>query len=436
MPDVVNEEDLAVYFLQQIPNAHDTPEMRRVIVAWKRQESGHNIVRNNPWNITTAADVAGHVGSEGGFAVYGSLALGIEATARLLLSAGPTDWRGYQAIVGAIQDGNATYLIQHALSQSAWDAGHYGTLTGGPNHLLATYDAFKAYSIDTVSPGPVGFTVTEATPAPVPAPVSDPTEAVMPITFEVTPLDGGNRHGTVPDGTRRFDAETPFTEIDSPAGGGYIFDATVVVDNPGHTPHGTFTRTVTEPPFIVASVDVTLDPVVTEPAAPVVTSGLTQVECPPFNPSNPPATVLPTLVAAFVKNNPALDATLAAQIAQDLGQSGWSAQGLTGLRDLTESTVIPGLIVMPDSGLPVYESQDIADGTVLVTDGLGETGFGDYIQGCFSAPDQGPIAPGASEGHVTTAIGEIRTPNGPAHITVVTPGSDGLTIGPVGSSVL
>ena len=190
MTDVVNEEDLAVYFLQQIPDAHDTPEMRRVIVAWKRQESGHNIVRNNPWNITVGADVAGHVGNEGGFAVYGSLALGAQATAKLLLSAGPTDWRGYQAIVAAIRSGDATYLIQHALSQSAWDAGHYGTLSGGPNHLVATYDAFKTYAIDTVSPGPVGFSVTEAATAPIPAPapVSDPTE-VEPTPVEAAPVE-------------------------------------------------------------------------------------------------------------------------------------------------------------------------------------------------------------------------------------------------------
>ena len=344
MPDVVNEEDLAAYFLQQIPGANDTPNMRKVIVAWKRQESGHNIVRNNPWNVTVAADVAGHVGNIDGFAVYGSLKLGIQATAKLLLSASPTDWRGYQNIVASIQRGDATYLIQHALSQSAWDADRYGTLAGGPNHLLATYDAFKAYSIDTVSPGPVGFTVTEATPTPVPAPVSDPTEAVVPITSEVTPLDGGNRHGTVPDGTRRFDAETPFSEIDSPAGGGYIFDATVVVDNPGHTPHGTFTRTVTEPPFIVASVDVTLDPVPAPepPPAETVPNKVTP-DSSWFIPVPDPD--LPYIVGGWPGNPNGVSFTVADAIEwwTTVFQGGW---GIHGVR----STLMPGSHVLTSVG--------------------------------------------------------------------------------------
>ena len=376
MPDVVNEEDLAVYFLQQIPDAHDTPEMRRVIVAWKRQESGHNIVRNNPWNITVGADVAGHVGNEGGFAVYGSLALGAQATAKLLLSAGPTDWRGYQAIVAAIRSGDATYLIQHALSQSAWDAGHYGTLSGGPNHLVATYDAFKTYAIDTVSPGPVGFAIPEATPAPAPAPVSDPTEAVVPITSVVTPLDGGNRHGTVPDGTRRFDAESPFTEIDSPAGGGYIFDATVIVDNPGHTPHGDFTRTTTEPPFIVASADVTLDPVVApEPAPEPVATGPTYIT--PTYPPSPNAADLLDTWWEYVHNPNLTEGDVAALDAawagpDMVGKSLTNAEVATILGpDLFKLAVWDGRFGPP--GTPGTESYDFSGFTGLTVSTSGRT---------------------------------------------------------------
>ena len=160
-----------------------------------------------------------------------------------------------------------------------------------------------------------------------------------------------------------------------------------------------------------------------------LSTGLTRIADLPPMPPNPPAAVLPNLVAAFVAHNPALDPILAAEIAQALGQGGDSAQALSfGLQGLAFSDVIPGLVVEP-GGLPVFETAPVADGIVLYNDGEGPGSFGAYVQGAFSAP--------AQAGHISTVVGYMFTLQGmTASVTVLVPGETDAHVGAVGSNVL
>ena len=141
---------------------------------------------------------------------------------------------------------------------------------------------------------------------------------------------------------------------------------------------------------------------------------------------NPAAPVRADLVTAFVNANPNLSATQAQSIAVALGQAGWSAQGLASLQGLSLSKIIPGLVV-DQSGNPVYATQSLKTGTILSTGSLGT-----YVAGSYPLPAQGTTAPGASMGHVTTALGSILTPTGSTPLTVITPGSD-VKVGAVGT---
>ena len=167
---IINEKDLATQFLKDI-DASPTSDMLKAVASWMRQESGARIVRNNPWNLTSFHGMSGFVHFDGAFAVFDNLADGIKSTATGLMEFPPSDWRGYAQIVAAAKSGDAARFMQ-CLAQSAWDAGRYGTVTGGPNHIVNVYDTFHDYREVSVSPGPLGAI---GIPSPTPKPTPHPT---------------------------------------------------------------------------------------------------------------------------------------------------------------------------------------------------------------------------------------------------------------------
>lgn len=184
MTAVINEKDLATRFLDDI-GAPYSDDMAKAVASWLRQESGARVVRNNPWNLTSFHGMTGFTQFEGAFAVFDNLTDGIKSTVTGLEEFPPTDFRGYAQIVEAARAGDPQRFMQ-CLAQSAWDAGRYGTLTGGPNHIVNVYDTFGDFREIEVLPGPLGNGFPEPQPAPVPSPVPSPEPAPQP-TPEPTP---------------------------------------------------------------------------------------------------------------------------------------------------------------------------------------------------------------------------------------------------------
>jgi hypothetical protein len=141
----VDETALASAFLREL-GAPDTPAMRRAVIAWMRQESGRSIIGNNPFNLTLSAarnlgiPICGQRTSSKGltFAVFCSPTDGAKAAARLLMSAGPNDWRKYSQVVASARSNNPLGFLD-ALARSAWSADRYG----GPanNALVRVYNS-------------------------------------------------------------------------------------------------------------------------------------------------------------------------------------------------------------------------------------------------------------------------------------------------------
>lgn len=183
MSNIVNEQEVANYFLSKIGAPTDNADLTKMVASWFRQESGAIIVRNNPANLTFFTGEPGFAGMEGAFSVFDSLTSGIDATAYGLELFAASDFRGYAQIVQAARDGNAQYFAQ-CLAQSAWDAGRYGTIAGGPNHILTVFDNFGAYRDWVVEPGPLGPAFESPVPAPTPTP--EPTPAPAPVPSEPT----------------------------------------------------------------------------------------------------------------------------------------------------------------------------------------------------------------------------------------------------------
>ncbi len=349
-----------------------------IATVWAGAESG---IDNNPYGFT---DGSGHLYA------FSTLDAGASAAGAWLMN--PTS--PYEAVRAAIATGDAAAIVA-AVQASPW----------GPAGYYAESWPRVAAAYGIALPGGPPTVTTETIPA---------AEPVATVTM----LPAGQT-GRVSAGARRFAATAPYAEV-SPetADSLQAFDAELVITDPVGT-HGTFWRTSGTPPvlFVKAAVE-------TAPA-----SGLVAVPAPPLLPPNPPAQVLPYLVSAFVHNNPDLDPTLAAQIAQVMGQGGQSAQWLKGTLGLHMSKIIPGLVVMGPMELPIYETEPVPDGTVISNAGLGPApDMGVTIQGAWYAPPE--------DGHVSTAIGYIFTPDGMTGIvTDVTPGTENVHVGPTGSTV-
>lgn len=185
------EKDIASLFLTTI-EAPDTLEMQKAVASWKRQESGHTIVRNNPWNITFFTGEQGFQAMDGAFSLFVDLTAGIKAAVFGLEAFPASDWRGYAQVVAACRSGDPIAFL-NALAQSAWDAARYGTLVGGPNHLIEVYNEFVDFVEDSVEPGPLGAGFPDATPIPEPTPEPTPVPEPAPVsstTHQYTVLPG------------------------------------------------------------------------------------------------------------------------------------------------------------------------------------------------------------------------------------------------------
>jgi hypothetical protein len=121
--------------------------------AWFYQESGgiKNVIGNNPFNIRPgitsflASGVRTSTRGNGKFLVFATLARGFEAAAYLLIHANKA--YGYQLALNALKHGGNQAAVDFlaALSQSSWDAAHYGAndwleaYNPARNHLLRVY---------------------------------------------------------------------------------------------------------------------------------------------------------------------------------------------------------------------------------------------------------------------------------------------------------
>lgn len=195
---IINEKDLAIRFLDDI-DAKAEPDMVKAVASWFRQESGSTVLRNNPWNLTSFQGMVGLQKFEGAFAVFDNLTDGIKSTAIGLMDFPASDWRGYAQIVEAARSGDAQRFMQ-CLAQSAWDAGRYGTLTGGRNHIVNVYDSFGDYRTVSVEPGPNGPGFPEPQPNPTPEPQPNPSPSPAPSP-EPSPQPDKNTYTVQPGDT-------------------------------------------------------------------------------------------------------------------------------------------------------------------------------------------------------------------------------------------
>lgn len=181
----VNEQNVAQFFLEKL-GADKSEDMEKAVVSWMRQESGSHIVRNNPWNIRDLEWNGETFPKVNGFDQFPDLGTGIGGTAFLLTYyTEHPDYRGYAKVVEAAKAGDAIGFL-NALASSMWDAGRYGTLTGGPNHLVNVFDSFGAFREVDVEPGPPGEVSVDPAPAPAPepTPVPEPTPSVPSYTVQ------------------------------------------------------------------------------------------------------------------------------------------------------------------------------------------------------------------------------------------------------------
>lgn len=202
-PYTIDEYDAASYFLHKI-SAPISNQTINAWIAWKRQESGHTILRNQPFNLTFVNGMPGYRGLDGAFAVFDTYQHGLDATVYFLEVFG-NDWRGYGEILKAFRGGNALRILQ-VIAQSAWDEARYGTSHGGPNHLISVYNSIHGDLIDLVYPGPIG-TIPHVNPAYTPPKPKTPPVPLGALTL--TEFDALNRAGIIER------APTPFPGTDA-----------------------------------------------------------------------------------------------------------------------------------------------------------------------------------------------------------------------------
>src|SRR3990172_1396351 len=140
-----SESAIASVFLKEI-GAPDTDLMRKAVTAWLRKESGSKVIGNNPWNISLGAAKGLGVEPTGyrthsrtgqKFAIYGSMADGTRAAARLLLRGNnPKDTRGYAGVIAGARSGDPIAFL-NGLAASKWSADKYGGV--GNNSLIRVY---------------------------------------------------------------------------------------------------------------------------------------------------------------------------------------------------------------------------------------------------------------------------------------------------------
>ena len=133
MIQTFDEYDLAAFFLRCLRGTRN-PEALKIVVCWKRQESGHRIIGGNPFNVDRPA-------------TFPTVADGVRATAGRLLTAHRWDGDGYENMLRAFDTGAPLWIIQ-AINQSSWSADRYGTTTGGKSRILIAYEQFDRFLID------------------------------------------------------------------------------------------------------------------------------------------------------------------------------------------------------------------------------------------------------------------------------------------------
>ncbi len=255
------------------------------------------------------------------------------------------------------------------------------------------------------------------------------------MTFTETPF-GPPLVGTIGDGTRRFAVDPPYREVfPRLAAADVVVLALAVQPDTSTVPHGHFYRLSGSPDVYVPASVVAVDYVASLPPD----SGLSPDATLPPVPTNPnvPAPVLAWIVDRFRATNPGIGPDLASTICQALGANGASAQELVGgmYAGLVESPAVKGLITTA-TGLPVYETEPVPDGTVLANDGLGAGGMGIYLQGAWAdAPQPVPTNPPTLgyAGHESAQVSVIQTGQGPRWLTVIDPGTDHVNIGAAGT---
>lgn len=138
------------------------------VAAWFYQESGgaKSVIGNNPFNIRPgmvsfmAIGVRTSTKGNGKFLVFASLSAGFAATAYLLIHANKA--YGYQLALNALKHGGNQAALDFlaALSQSSWDAAHYGAndwldaYNPAKNHLLNVYTSITGVQLGDPHPKP------------------------------------------------------------------------------------------------------------------------------------------------------------------------------------------------------------------------------------------------------------------------------------------
>ncbi len=347
-----------LFLLDPRVGATIAPSILAAVEAWGIRESGGRVLRNNPWNLHGPIGAwPGQIASDyvsaddPDVAVFSSLAAGVAAAVSNLVRA----WRpaeavayGYDKVLAEARAGDGPGFLA-ALAASSWSAGRYGTKGGGPNSLLPIYRGI-------IGSATSGGTIKVTLPTTPTARDGDLAAAQQNLIYAERQLAAGAAAKVPPY------LEKAFAQI---AAGESHVRATAAMS----------------------------------PATPQASATLTPAADPSW-PASPAQPIIPALLAAFVTGNPGVDTSLASRIATALGDSGYSAQGLSGLRGLIPSTTIPGLIV-DGRGLPIYETSAIASGTVLADGDLGG-----YVQGAWFAPD-------GADGHRTTAFTRMETDHAP-----------------------
>jgi hypothetical protein len=147
----VKERRFAEAFLKHIGADVSNVFLVTAVIAWMRRESGKTYIGNNVFNIRHSKYETGfRIGKNGRFATFKTLDLAAKATAALLLSAKPGDYRGYDKVVKALRRANdqtqkgmqqQALDFLTALAMSKWSATHYGAPHGEPwlNKLVAVW---------------------------------------------------------------------------------------------------------------------------------------------------------------------------------------------------------------------------------------------------------------------------------------------------------
>lgn len=165
------------------------------VVAWARQEGGHNHNNAawNPLNTTQPMPGAGNTGSQGNIKVYVSRRQGLEATVKTL-----TNGR-YGAVIAALEAGRSAKAVTDAVEASPWGTHNIAHLLGDARAQVARSEAGQlATSADpTVNPTPAdppSTTAVTSAGGPLAGPAPDPVEQLPGVPR--TGLDALQLNGT------------------------------------------------------------------------------------------------------------------------------------------------------------------------------------------------------------------------------------------------